>query len=65
TVAKSNDKKRARLGGMRHFLWSLPYPDKAREIVRGPDPLIVGHSGAGSGRDEHILGKTLHPNGVA
>jgi len=28
TIVKSNDKKRARLNTMRHFLASLPYPDK-------------------------------------
>jgi polyphosphate kinase 2 len=42
TVIKSNDKKRARLGCMQHFLSSLPYPDKDTSIVKGPDPLIVG-----------------------
>lgn len=42
TVIKSDDKKRARLGCMQHFLSSLPYPDKDTSIVKGPDPLIVG-----------------------
>jgi polyphosphate kinase 2 len=42
TVIKSDDKKRARLGCMQHFLSSLPYPDKDLDIVKGPDPLIVG-----------------------
>ncbi|MBT5435007.1 MAG: polyphosphate kinase 2 [Rhodospirillaceae bacterium] len=42
TVIKSDDKKRARLGCMQHFLSSLPYPDKDHSIVKGPDPLIVG-----------------------
>ena len=64
TVVKSNDKKRARLNCMRHFLGSLPYPDKSRDIARGPDPLIVGHSAHVIQRDDHILGKALHPNGV-
>jgi len=42
TVIKSDDKKRARLGCMQHFLSSLHYPDKDHHIVKGPNPLIVG-----------------------
>ena len=41
-IVKSDDKKRARLNCMQHFLASLPYPDKNEHVVRGPDPLIVG-----------------------
>lgn len=41
TVIKSDDKKRARLNCLRHFLWQLPYPDKNEAILR-PDALIVG-----------------------
>lgn len=61
TVVKSNDKKRARLNCMRHFLASLPYPNKNEKIIGKPDPLIVGASSDVFGRAEHILGKTLHP----
>lgn len=61
TVVKSNDKKRARLNCMEHFLSSLPYPDKDERIVKQPDPLIVGTSRHVIGRNTHILGKTLHP----
>ena len=61
TIVKSDDKKRARLNCMQHFLSTLDYPDKDRHVVRGPDPLIVGSSAHVIGRDEHILGKTLHP----
>ncbi|SFO22995.1 polyphosphate kinase 2, PA0141 family [Cohaesibacter marisflavi] len=61
TIIKSNDKKRARLNCMQHFLASLPYPNKDRHIVHGPDPLIVGSSGQVIGNDEHILGKSLSP----
>lgn len=61
TIVKSNDKKRARLNCMQHFLSELAYPDPDRHVVRGPDPLIVGHSGHVIGRDGHILGKTMHP----
>ena len=62
TIVKSDDKKRARLNCMRHFLTHLPYPNKNLKVVREPDPLIVGSSDHVIGRDEHILGKSLHPD---
>lgn len=61
TVIKSNDKKRARLNCMRHFLASLDYPGKDETIVGTPDPLIVGHAGHVVNRSDHILGTALHP----
>lgn len=42
TVVKSDDKKRARINCMRHFLSNLDYPDKDVEVVGRADPLIVG-----------------------
>ncbi|MEM8627613.1 MAG: polyphosphate kinase 2, partial [Pseudomonadota bacterium] len=42
TVVKSNDKRRARINCMRHFLANLDYPEKDRKVVGQPDPLIVG-----------------------
>jgi polyphosphate kinase 2 len=42
TIIKSDDKKRARLSCMQHFLSNLDYPDKDKHVVHGPDPLIVG-----------------------
>ena len=42
TVVKSDDKKRARLNCMQHFLSLLDYPGKDRHVVHGADPLIVG-----------------------
>jgi polyphosphate kinase len=42
TVVKSNDKKRARLEAMRHVLNRFPYEGKDPDVVRPPDPLIVG-----------------------
>ena len=42
TIIKSDDKKRARLNCMQHFLSKLSYPDKNLDVVNGPDPLIVG-----------------------
>jgi polyphosphate kinase len=38
---KSNDKKRARLSVMRHFLSTVPYEDKNELVVGRPDPLLV------------------------
>jgi polyphosphate kinase 2 len=62
TIVKSDDKKRARLNCMQHFLSSLPYPNKDHTIVTGPDPLIVGSSNHVIGRDPRIIGKTVHPD---
>ena len=62
TIIKSDDKKRARLNCMSHFLWSLPYPNKDLSIVRPPDPLIVGSTEHVIGRDMHIIEKTVHPD---
>ncbi|MDR2711282.1 MAG: polyphosphate kinase 2 [Burkholderiales bacterium] len=41
-VIKSDDKKRARINCLRHFLYSLPYPEKNTDVVVPPDPLLVG-----------------------
>ena len=41
-IVKSDDKKRARLNSMQHFLSQLDYPGKDNEVVTGSDPLIVG-----------------------
>lgn len=43
TVVKSDDKKRARVNAIRHFLYHLDYPGKDNTIVHQPDPRIVGH----------------------
>jgi polyphosphate kinase 2 len=42
TVIKSDDKKRARINCLRHFLHALPYDDKDEQVARAPDPLLVG-----------------------
>jgi polyphosphate kinase len=60
-VVKSNDKKRARLNCMRHFLSVTDYPGKDHDVVGTPDPLIVGRAaqvlhGAGG-----ILATATHP----
>ena len=41
TTIKSNDKKRARLNAMRHFLSDVDYEGKDLSVVGRPDPLIV------------------------
>ncbi|MGJ8529442.1 polyphosphate kinase 2 [Maritalea sp.] len=61
-IVKSNDKKRARLNCLRHFLSSLDYPNKDHHVVNGPDPLIVGSSNDVIGRSDHILGHSMHPD---
>ncbi|QCK84753.1 polyphosphate kinase 2 [Phreatobacter aquaticus] len=61
TIIKSDDKKRARLACMQHFLSSLPYPNKDTSVAVHPDPLIVGSTSHVIGRDGGILGKTVHP----
>jgi len=53
TIIKSNDKKRARLNCMQHFLSKLDYPEKDLSVVTGPDPLIVGSPA-------HVVRKNIH-----
>ncbi len=65
TIVKSNDKKRARLNCMRHFLSTLDYPDKDHDILGQPDPLIVGQAHHVVHRSDHILGTALHPGARA
>jgi len=62
TIIKSDDKKRARLSCMKHFLYSLPYPDKDNSVLGHPDPLLVGSSIHVIADSEHILGRSLHPD---
>jgi len=59
-IIKSNDKKRARLACMRHFLDSLEYPGKDHEIVGAPDPLIVGRAGHVVHGSDHVLASQIH-----
>jgi polyphosphate kinase len=62
TVIRSNDKKRARLNCMRHFLSQLDYPDKDPAVATAPDPLIVHQADAVLKNSDHILGASMHPN---
>jgi len=61
TIIRSNDKKRARLNCMRHFLFSLDYPNKDTAIVQVPDPKIVGQANTVVENSEHIIASSLHP----
>ena len=54
TIIKSDDKKRARLNCMQHFLSGLDYPDKDKHVVHGPDPLIVGTPSQVIEKDTHL-----------
>ncbi len=62
TIIKSDDKKRARVNCMTHFLSQLPYPGKAATRVGSPDPLIVGSSGDVIANSDHMFGKSTHPD---
>ncbi|MGO4870109.1 MAG: polyphosphate kinase 2 [Roseiarcus sp.] len=61
TIIKSDDKKRARLNCMLHFLSSLPYDNKDHRVVSGLDPLIVGSSSLVIGAHQNILEAAMHP----
>lgn len=61
-VVKSDDKKRARLNCMQHFIHQMPYSNKDKHVIRGADPLIVGQASNVINYDQHILGKSLHPD---
>lgn len=54
TIIKSDDKKRARLNCMQHFLNNLDYPDKDYDVVSPPDPLIVGSPSQVIRKDVHL-----------
>ena len=54
-IVKSNDKKRARLNCMKHFLSTIDYPNKDWDVIGMPDPLIVGRASQVIGSDAHIL----------
>ena len=62
TIVRSNDKKRARLNCMHHFLSCLDYPEKDETIAKAPDPNIVGHASHVVKNSDHILATSLHPD---
>ena len=61
TIIKSDDKKRARINCMLHFLSTLPYDNKDHRVVVTPDPLIVGASSLVIGAHPRILDSAVHP----
>ncbi len=61
TIVRSNDKKRARINCMRHFLSVLDYPDKDEDVVMSPDAKIVGRASHMVDHSDHILASSLHP----
>ena len=61
TIIKSDDKKRARLNCMRHFLSTLDYPGKDPEVATDPDPRIVGRADHVLHDTRHVLATALHP----
>ena len=60
-IVKSNDKKRARLNCMKHFLSTLDYPNKDHAVVGTPDPLIVGRAQQVLGMAPDIYDAATHP----
>ncbi len=58
TIIKSDDKRRARLACLQHFLHALPYDDKDANVVTGPDPLIAGSAAPVTSRDEPMAGSS-------
>lgn len=61
TIIKSDDKKRARLNCMRHFLSTLDYPGKDPTVAVAPDPRIVGRADHVLHCSDHILTVAQHP----
>ncbi len=54
-VIRSDDKKRGRVNCMRHFLSSLNYTDKDKNIVGKADPSIAGSAKRIHERDEIVI----------
>ncbi|MDF1722538.1 MAG: polyphosphate kinase 2 [Minwuia sp.] len=62
TIIKSNDKKRARLNCMKHFLDAIPYEGKDQHVVGHPDPLIVGLGAHVVRASDQLPDHSLHPD---
>lgn len=60
TVIRSNDKKRARLTCMRHFLSQLDYPEKDPEVAMAPDPKIFHQAEAVLQKSHQSPASTSH-----
>ncbi|AZD10323.1 Polyphosphate kinase 2 [Pseudomonas chlororaphis] len=59
TVIKSDDKKRARINCIRHFLHSLDYPGKSLRVAHQPDPVLVGRASRVMEEDERVYQESL------
>lgn len=55
TVIRSDDKKRARINCMRHFLSAIDYANKDKSDLEEPDSLIVGRSTEIHEKDEIVM----------
>ena len=62
TIIKSDDKKRARINAIRHFLSHLPYDGKDETLAVAPDPLIVGSVGEFFADSPGVLSARQHLN---
>jgi polyphosphate kinase 2 len=60
TIVKSDDKKRARINAIRHFLDHLPYDGKDPDVAVPADPLIVGSVGEFFADGHSILSHRQH-----
>lgn len=60
-IVKSDDKKRARLNCMKHFLSNIDYPEKDHDVVGEPDPRIVARAAQMMDQSGHILDAVQHP----
>jgi len=54
-VAKTDNKNLALLNFMRHFLNTVPYPDKDLHVAHQPDNLLVGSGAQVLAGEENIL----------
>lgn len=59
TVIKSDDKKRARINCLRHFLSVLDYPNKDPKMARTPDPKIVIDGSEAYDNDKEYLAEPI------
>lgn len=57
-VVRSDDKKRARINTLRHFLGSLDYPGKDESVVLPHQPEVVGPVAEEYGHGELMLGNS-------
>jgi polyphosphate kinase 2 len=60
-IVKSDDKKRARLNCMKHFLSTIDYPNRDPAVIGTPDPLIVGRAQQVLGSVTDIYDAATHP----